>query len=90
MTIFYHQPWGQVLAPCPGGDAHIERRYSRISGLPMKRCHGEHLPGTAVKWQEHHFPSTNAFVVEFPAGRIGAPAARRHARAAALFAGPAA
>ncbi len=82
ISIWYHQPWGQVLAPCRPGDAHLERRYSEVSGVPLKRCHGEHLPGTAVKWQEHRFPDTDAFVVELPAGHISQDAARRNARAA--------
>ena len=85
VTIWYHQPWGQVLAPC-SGDARLERRYSRISGIPMQRCRGEHLRGTATSWQEHHFPNTKAFVVELPGGRIGRAAARRNARAAAIVA----
>ena len=77
ISIWYHQPWGQVLAPCRPGDAHLERRYSEVSGVPLNRCRGEHLPGTAVKWQEHRFPGTDAFVVELPAGRL------RHAAATA-------
>ena len=80
LTIWYHQPWGQVLAPCRG-DARLERRYARISGLPLRRCRGERLPGTATRWQEHRFPNSSAFVVELAAGRLGSRAARRHARA---------
>ena len=82
ISIWYHQPWGQVLAPCRPGDAHLERRYSEISRVPMRRCRGEHLPGTAVKWEEQRIPSSDAFVVELPAGRIGHTAAKRNARAA--------
>ncbi len=82
ISIWYHQPWGQVLAPCAGGDAHLERRYSEVSGVPFRRCRGEHLPGTAVKWQEHRFPGSDAFVVELPGGRLRHHAARRNARAA--------
>jgi N-acetylmuramoyl-L-alanine amidase len=85
LTIHYHQPWGQVLAPCRG-DARLERRYSRISGLPLKRCRGQRLPGTATSWQEHRLPRTSAFVVELPPGSLGRRAARRHARAAAVIA----
>ena len=43
ISIWYHQPWGQVLAPCHG-DAHLERRYSERSRVPLRRCRGEHLP----------------------------------------------
>ena len=85
VTIWYHQPWGQVLAPCRG-DARLERRYSELSGLPLKRCRGEGLTGTATSWQEHRFPRTTAFVVELGAGGVGAAGARRHARAAAIIA----
>ncbi len=81
ISIWYHQPWGQVLAPCHG-DAHLERHYSERSGVPLKRCRGERLPGTAVKWQERHFGRSDAFVVELPGGRLGHAAARRNARAA--------
>ncbi len=82
ISIWYHQPWGQVLAPCRPGDAHLERRYSEISRVPLRRCRGEHLPGTAVKWEEHRIPGSDAFVVELPAGRLSHAAARRNARAA--------
>lgn len=80
LTIHFHQPWGQVLAPC-SGPAPLERLYSRVSGIPLKRCRGESIGGTATKWQEHAFPDTSAFVVEFPGGPITARAARRNARA---------
>jgi hypothetical protein len=85
LTIWFHQPWGQVLARCRG-DARLERRYSRLSGLPLKRCRGRRLTGTATSWQEHRFPRTEAFVVELGRGGISARAARRHARAAAIVA----
>jgi hypothetical protein len=85
LTVWYHQPWGQVLAPCRG-DARLERRYARISGLPVRRCRGERLPGTATRWQEHRLPRSSAFVVELGHGRISAAAARRHARAVAVLA----
>jgi N-acetylmuramoyl-L-alanine amidase len=82
VTIWYHQPWGAVLAPCRG-DARLERRYSRISGLPLDRCRGQGLPGTATRWQERKLAGTSAFVVELPPGPLSSAAARRHARAAA-------
>jgi hypothetical protein len=85
VTIWYHQPWGQVLAPCHG-PARLERRYSRVSGIPMKRCRGQHLPGTATSWQEHKYGDTTAFVVELPAGAPSGAMVRRNARAAALVA----
>jgi protein MpaA len=84
VTIWYHQPWGQVLAPCHG-PARKQRRYARIADLPLKRCRGHRLRGTATSWQNHRLPGT-AFVVELPSGELSSSAARRHARAAAKVA----
>src|SRR3954453_12352848 len=68
LPIYFPQPWGQVLAPCRG-DAALERHYSELSGVPLKRCRGEHLTGTGTSWQDHWFPGTPAFVVELPPGK---------------------
>jgi hypothetical protein len=84
VTIWYHQPWGQVLLPCHG-PAPAQKRYARIAHLPTKRCRGQRLPGTATSWQNHHLPGT-AFVVELPGGELPNRQARRHARAAAKVA----
>ena len=84
VTIWYHQPWGQVLAPCHG-PARVQRRYSRISGVPLERCRGQHLRGTATSWQNHNFAG-RAFVVELPAGHLSGSAVRRNARAVAAIA----
>jgi protein MpaA len=84
VTIWYHQPWGQVLLPCHGA-APIQKRYARIAHLPTNRCRGQRLPGTATRWQNHHLPGT-AFVVELPGGELPNRQARRHARAAAKVA----
>jgi N-acetylmuramoyl-L-alanine amidase len=80
VSIWFHQPWDQVLAPCRG-DASLQRRFAELSGIPLKRCRGAHLPGTAIGWQNHLFPAVRAFVVELPGGLISATAARRDARA---------
>ena len=80
VTIWFHQPWGQVLAPCHGTAA-LQRRYARIARLPVKRCRGSDLPGTATRWQKHRLPGSTAFVVELGPGRLSPAAARRHARA---------
>jgi zinc carboxypeptidase/N-acetylmuramoyl-L-alanine amidase-like protein len=85
VTIWYHQPWGAVLAPC-NGPARLETRYSQISGLRLDRCRGEGLPGTATRWQERTIDHSQAFVVEFPGGEISERTARRHAHAAAVIA----
>jgi hypothetical protein len=81
VTIHYHQPWGAVLGPC-SGPAGPQRRYARISGLPLDRCRGEHLPGTVTRWQRKR--GETAFVVELGSGRLSPAALRRNARAAAL------
>jgi Predicted carboxypeptidase len=80
VSIWFHQPWDQVLAPCHG-DASLQRRFSQLSGIPLKRCRGEDLRGTAIDWQQHTFPGTHAFVVELAGGSISALAAKRDARA---------
>jgi Zinc carboxypeptidase/N-acetylmuramoyl-L-alanine amidase len=80
VTIWYHQPWGQVLLPCHGR-AGVQKRYARIADWPTKRCRGQHLHGTATSWQNHHFRG-KAFVVELNAGELSHGDARRHARAA--------
>jgi protein MpaA len=80
VTIWFHQPWGQVLAPCHGA-ASLQRRYARIARMALERCRGSDLPGTATRWQMHTFPASRAFVVELAPGRLTQAAARRHARA---------
>jgi hypothetical protein len=84
VTIWYHQPWGQVLLPCHGR-ARLRKRYARIARMPVKRCRGQRLRGTATSWQNRRLPGT-AFVVELPGGELPNSAARRHARAAAKVA----
>ena len=79
VTIWFHQPWGQVLAPCRGPAA-AERLYARIARMPVNRCSGQRLPGTATSWQEHSVGGT-AFVVELGAGELSHADVRRHARA---------
>lgn len=85
VTIWFHQPWGQVLAPCRG-PAPLQRRYGAVSGLPLKRCRGSDLPGTATRWQMHALPGSTAFVVELRGGALGAGAVARHVRAVRVVA----
>jgi hypothetical protein len=80
VTIWYHQPWGQVLLPCHGR-ARVQKRYAAIADWPTERCRGQHLHGTATSWQNHHFRG-RAFVVELNAGELANGDARDHARAA--------
>jgi len=79
VTIWIHQPWGQVLAPCRGSAA-PERLYARIARMPLKRCRGENLRGTATSWQEHRVGGS-AFVVELDGGELGDAEVGRHTRA---------
>lgn len=77
VTIFFHQPLG--LVDESGGDPRIERRFARLSGLPLRRL--MRYPGSAVGWQDHRLPASTAFVVELPAGRLTTPGSARLARA---------
>jgi protein MpaA len=77
LTIWYHQPLDVVY----GSDPHVAvlKRYARLTGLPYRRLPVP--PGAATRWERKHFPGGPHFVVEFPAGRISAATALRHAKA---------
>jgi protein MpaA len=77
LTIWYHQPLDVVY----GSDPHVPvlKRYARLTGLPYRRLAAP--PGAATRWERRRFPRGTHFVVEFPAGRISAATARRHAAA---------
>jgi protein MpaA len=77
IAIWFHQPLG--LVDESGGSPAVERRFARLSGLPLKRL--TRYPGSAVGWQNHRLPGTTAFVVELPAGRVQPAAVRRYVRA---------
>ena len=70
VTIWFHQPLG--LVDESGGSISVERRFSRLTGLPLHRL--TRYPGSAASWQNHRLPGTTAFVVELPAGRLPAAA----------------
>jgi murein peptide amidase A len=72
ITIWFHQPLG--VTDSSGGDIRIDRRFAKLSGLPLTRL--TRYPGSAVGWQNHRLPRTTAFVVELPPG----PISRTHAR----------
>lgn len=77
VTIWYHQHLRMVE---PGGRRPgLARRYARLVNLPVRMLPAYH--GTATGWQNHSFANSTAFVVELPAGALGARQARRHARA---------
>jgi murein peptide amidase A len=77
VTIWFHQPL--ALVDRSGGDVRIERRFARLTGLPLRRIGP--LPGTATRWQNHAYPWTTAFVVELHAGSLTGRRAARHASA---------
>jgi murein peptide amidase A len=77
ITIWFHQPLG--VTDQSGGDIHIERRFAALSHLPLHRL--TRYPGSATGWQDHRLPSTTAFVVELPPGRLAPRRAARIAQA---------
>jgi protein MpaA len=82
VSIWYHQPWGAVLA-CHGKPP-IAARYARLAGMRTS-CQGRGLPGTAIRWEKHEVAGGAAWVVEFPGGALSDRDAKRHARAAAII-----
>src|SRR4051795_6983824 len=77
ISIWFHQPLG--LVDRSGGSAGVERRFSRLSGLPLRRL--ARYPGSAVGWEDHVLRGSTAFVVELPRRRLPARARKRLARA---------
>jgi protein MpaA len=77
VTIWYHQH--EDLVDMPGGDRGVPRRYAQLAHLRATCL--PFLPGTATGWSNHTFPGTTAFVVELPAGSVGAAALADHVRA---------
>jgi protein MpaA len=84
LSIWYHQPWGAVLA-CRGRPP-IAAEYAKLVGMHTS-CRGKGLHGTAITWEMHAFPGSTAFVVEMPPGKISGASANRQARAALTVAG---
>jgi protein MpaA len=82
VSVWYHQPWGAVLA-CRGRPE-LAARYARLSGARTS-CRGKGRRGTAISWQNATFPGTTAFVVELVAGAPAGRTATHHARAAATI-----
>jgi hypothetical protein len=66
VTVWFHQPLG--LVDLSGGDERIERRFARLTGLPVHRLPS--YPGSATRWQNQSFRGTTAFVVELPRGAL--------------------
>jgi protein MpaA len=63
LTIWFHQPFG--LIDKPNGNPFASQRFSALIGLPLVRLPGPY-PGSASRWQTHHFKSSTAFVAELP------------------------
>jgi murein peptide amidase A len=82
ITIWFHQHLRVV--DLSGGSRAIERRFSQLVGLPLRRL--ERYPGSGPTWQNHRFPGTTSFVVELPAGRLGQRAVDRYSRAVVALA----
>ena len=78
VTIWYHQH-EDLVDMSDGGDRAIPRRYAHLAGL-RATC-TPLLPGTASLWANHALPGTTAFVVELPAGPVGAAVLAAHLRA---------
>jgi murein peptide amidase A len=83
LSIWYHQPWGAVLACRGRPQAAVE--YAKLVGMRTS-CRGKGLRGTAISWHRHTIPGSTAFVVEVPAGKVSGGTATRHARAALTLA----
>jgi protein MpaA len=83
LSIWYHQPWGAVLA-CHGAPQ-VAVEYARLVGMRTS-CRGGGLRGTAIAWENSVIPGSAAFVVEMPAGGISGRTATRQARAALTLA----
>ena len=79
LAIWYHQPWGAVLA-CHG-TPRIAAEYAKLVGMKTS-CRGAGLRGTAISWQTHEISGSSAFVVEMSPGGIGERTTLRQARAA--------
>jgi murein peptide amidase A len=79
LSIWYHQPWGAVLA-CHGSPQ-VAVEYAKLVRMPTS-CRGNGLRGTAISWETHTIPGSGAFVVEMPPGKISGRSANRQARAA--------
>jgi len=79
LSIWYHQPWGAVLA-CHGSPQ-VALEYAKLVGMQTS-CRGTGLRGTAISWETHTVSESSAFVVEMPPGEIRGRSALRQARAA--------
>lgn len=69
VTIWFHQHHAmEPLVRAWGPSVPLAKDYARLAGLPFRRL--PWLAGTAPNWQNHRFPGSTSFVVEFPRGEI--------------------
>jgi protein MpaA len=61
LTIWIHQPYG-IVVDGQAADPAVERRVSRLLGLPLRRL--PRYSGTAIAWQRSELPRSDALVVE--------------------------
>jgi murein peptide amidase A len=76
VTIWFHQH--EDLVRAWGRSQAVARRYARLSGMRYARI--EWPIGAATSWQNRVLHE-RSFVVELPAGRLGADGLRRQVRA---------
>jgi hypothetical protein len=75
-TIWFHQWTGSTpLVRAWGPSVPSARRFARLAGLPFHRL--PWLAGTAPNWQNHRFPGSSSFVVEFPRGPLSDGSVKR-------------
>ena len=83
VSIWFHQPYGVVDQS--GGDVRIERRFSRLIGLPIQRL--PRYPGSITGWENRHLSdTTTAFVVELRPGEPETATVQHYADAVLDFA----
>lgn len=68
ISIWFHQHLEVVDES--GGDPSVERRFAKLTGLPVHRL--PRYPGGVTSWENAAMPGTTAFVVELPAGELPA------------------
>lgn len=77
LAIWFHQHLAVV--DDSQGSRSLERTFGRLVGLPLRPL--PDYTGSITNWENHHFPSSTAFVTELPAGRLTRAKARRYANA---------
>ena len=85
VTIWFHQHHAdEPLVRAWGRSIQAARRFAHLSGLPFRAL--PWLAGTAPNWQNHRFPGSSSFVVEFPLGPLARETKTRLERSLVRFA----